>query len=201
MRSRRTAAAGRFVKSLKCVLSLVTGLACLFISTPAVAAVTLPSLFGDHMVVQRNMEVPIWGTDTANQSITVKLGTQQATATAGADGKWTVRLPAQDAGGPFSMTVTGSSTVTVADVYVGEVWIGSGQSNMDYRVHCTFGPPCGLNNEAAEIAAANYPLIRFANIPWSPSATPRAFSSAPARLVCVCGSANSGSTFSGPSWS
>ena len=172
MRSRRTAAAGRFVKSLKRVLFLLPGLACLSISTPAAAAVTLPSLFSDHMVVQRNMEVPIWGTDAANQSITVKLGTQQATATTGSDGKWTVRLPAQDAGGPFSMTVTGSSTVTVADVYVGEVWIGSGQSNMDYRVHCTFAG-CGLNNEAAEIAAANYPLIRSANIPWNPSSTPR----------------------------
>ena len=98
MRSRRTAAAGRFVKSLKRVLFLLPGLACLSISTPAAAAVTLPSLFSDHMVVQRNMEVPIWGTDAANQSITVKLGTQQATATTGSDGKWTVRLPAQDAG-------------------------------------------------------------------------------------------------------
>jgi sialate O-acetylesterase len=154
------------------VFFFLPGLACLFISTPAAAAVTLPSLFSDHMVVQRNLQVPIWGTDTANQSITVKLGTQQATGTTGSDGKWTVRLPAQDAGGPFSMTVAGSSTVTVADVYVGEVWVGSGQSNMDYRVHCTFAG-CGLNNEAAEIAAANYPLIRFANIPWSPSATPR----------------------------
>jgi sialate O-acetylesterase len=135
------------------------------------AAVTLPSLFGDHMVVQRNMEVPIWGTDTANQSITVKLGTQQATATTGSDGKWTVRVPAQDAGGPFSMTVTGSSTVTLADVYVGEVWIGSGQSKNDYRVHCTYAGS-GLNNEAAEIAAANYPLIRSWTAPWNPSAKP-----------------------------
>ena len=160
----KTLARGLFV--------LATALACLFASTPSAAAVTLPSLFSDHMVVQRNMAVPIWGTDTANQSITVKLGTQQATATTGSDGKWTVRVPAQDAGGPFSMTVTGSSTVTVADVYVGEVWIGSGQSNMDFRVHCTFAG-CVLNNEAAEIAAANYPLIRFANIPWNPSATPR----------------------------
>ena len=163
---------GQFVKAFTRVLvSLATALACLSISGPAMAAVTLPSLFGDHMVVQRNMEVPIWGTDTANQSITVKLGTQQATATTGSDGKWTVRVPAQDAGGPFSMTVTGSSTVTLADVYVGEVWIGSGQSNIDYRVHCTFAG-CGLNNEAAEIAAANYPLIRSWTAPWNPSAKP-----------------------------
>jgi sialate O-acetylesterase len=149
-----------------------TVLLCLSVSAPAVAAVTLPSLFGDHMVVQRNIAVPVWGTATANESITVKLGTQQATATAGADGKWTVHLPAQDAGGPFSMTVTGSSTVTIADVYVGEVWVGSGQSNMGYTVHCTYGAPCGLTNEAQEIAAANYPLIRSWTAPWNPSAKP-----------------------------
>lgn len=114
------------------ILSMgLTCLTCLSVSTPALAAVTLPTLFSDHMVVQRNLQVPVWGTETANQSITVKLGTQQATGKAGTDGKWTVRLPAQDAGGPFSMTVTGSSTVTVADAYVGEVWIGSGQSNME----------------------------------------------------------------------
>ena len=172
MRAGRTLAQGRLVRVLKRASSVLAGLACLFVSAPATAAVTLPSLFGAHMVVQRNMEVPVWGTDTANTSVTVKLGTQQATGTTGADGKWTVRLPAQDAGGPFSMTVTGSSTVTVADVYVGEVWIGSGQSNMGYTVHCTYGAPCGLNNEAQEIAAANYPLIRSWTAPWQPSSKP-----------------------------
>ena len=86
MQNRRTASQGWAVRTFTPVL---TALTCLFLSTPAMAAVTLPSLFGDHMVVQRNMEVPIWGTDTANQSVTVKLGTQQATATTGSDGKWT----------------------------------------------------------------------------------------------------------------
>ena len=180
MQNRRTASQGWAVRTFTPVL---TALTCLFISTPAMAAVTLPSLFGDHMVVQRNMEVPIWGTDTANQSVTVKLGTQQATATTGSDGKWTVRVPAQDAGGPFSMTVTGSSTVTVADVYVGEVWIGSGQSNMGYTVHCSYGAPCGLTNETQEIAAANYPLIRSWTAPWNPSAKPLDASSLKASWV------------------
>jgi len=172
MRAGRTLDQSRFVRTLKIALSVLAGLACLFVSAPTTAAVTLPSLFGAHMVVQRNMEVPVWGTDTANTSVTVKLGAQQATGTAGSDGKWTVRLPAQDAGGPFSMTVTGSSTVTMADVYVGEVWIGSGQSNMGYTVHCSYGAPCGLNNETQEIADANYPLIRSWTAPWQPSSKP-----------------------------
>jgi sialate O-acetylesterase len=146
----------------------LTGVA---VSTPAMAAVTLSSLFSDHMVAQREMEVPVWGTDTASQSITVKLGTQQATGTAGSDGKWTVRLPAQAAGGPFDMTVTGSSTVTVADVYVGEVWLGTGQSNMGYTMQCGYSG-CAMKDAATEIAAANYPLIRTTNFSGRPSATP-----------------------------
>ena len=172
MRTARTANQGRSARiSRRVLLIFSTGMLWLGTQTPAAAAVTLPGLFSDHMVVQRNMEVPVWGTDTANQSITVKLGTQQATGTAGADGKWTVRLPAQDAAGPLSMTVTGSSTVTVADVYVGEVWVGSGQSNMGYTMQCGYAG-CAMKDAATEIAAANYPLIRTTNIQVKPSANP-----------------------------
>jgi sialate O-acetylesterase len=151
-------------------LALVALASLLFI-IPCYPAVTLPSLFSDHMVLQRDMAVPIWGTATTGESITVKLGSQQASTKSGADGKWLVRLPAQGAGGPFDMTVTGSTTVTVKDIYLGEVWIATGQSNMDYRVHCTFSG-CKLNNETQEIAAADFPLIRSCNIPFAPSDKP-----------------------------
>ncbi|MDP9152304.1 MAG: hypothetical protein M3O36_20455 [Myxococcota bacterium] len=153
------------------LLSLGVALACLAASRHALAAVNVTSLFSDQMVVQRDMPVPIWGTATPGEMVTVQLGAQQATAQAGGTGKWLARIPAQAAGGPFVMTVTGSSTVTVQDVYVGEVWLASGQSNMDYRVHCTFAG-CALNNEATEVANANYPLIRSCNVPYSPSLTP-----------------------------
>ncbi|MDP9002393.1 MAG: sialate O-acetylesterase [Myxococcota bacterium] len=159
------------VKTLSRLLALAVGLACVAASGRTLAAVSLTSLFSDHMVVQRDMAVPVWGTATPNETINVTLGAQQASATAAADGKWMVRIPAQPAGGPFDMTVAGTSTVTVRDVYVGEVWLASGQSNMDYRVHCTFAG-CMLNNELQEIAAANYPLIRSCNVPYAPSATP-----------------------------
>lgn len=143
----------------------------LIVPLPMQAAVGLPSLFSDHMVLQRELAVPVWGTAAANENVTIKLGTQLAAAKAGADGKWLARLPPQPAGGPFDMTVTGSNTVTIKDVYLGEVWIASGQSNMDYRVRCAFSG-CKLANEAQEIAAADYPLIRSCNIPFAPSAVP-----------------------------
>lgn len=140
-------------------------------TSSAAAAVTLPSLFSDHMVVQRDLQVPIWGTAAAGEVVSVRLGSQEGEATTDANGKWMVRLAAQPAGGPYTMSVAGASSVTVNDVYVGEVWLASGQSNMDYRVTCTFAG-CALNNAAAEIAAADYPLIRTSNIPFAPSATP-----------------------------
>jgi sialate O-acetylesterase len=148
-----------------------TSLAYLAQAEPALAAVTLPSVFSDHMVVQREMPVPVWGTAEPGEAVQVSLGAEQAAATAGADGKWMVRLAAQPAGGPFELSVSGANRLDVQDVFIGEVWLASGQSNMDYRVHCTFAG-CALQNEAAEVAAADHPLIRSANVPYAPSATP-----------------------------
>jgi sialate O-acetylesterase len=149
----------------------------------ALATVAVPGIFSSHMVVQREMAVPIWGTAAANEKVTVKLGTQQADFTTGSDGKWKVNIPSQPAGGPFDLTITGTNTLTLTDVYVGEVWVGSGQSNMDYRVNCTFSG-CEMNNEAAEIAAANYPLIRSINIEFKPNAKPTAAMTTQKWMVC-----------------
>jgi sialate O-acetylesterase len=76
------------------------------------------------------------------------------------------------AGGPYTLTIKGNNTITITDVYIGEVWLCSGQSNMDMRMLCTFAG-CYLNNAAVEIAAANYPLIRSCNVPWAPNKTPQ----------------------------
>ncbi len=147
-----------------------------FSAAPALAAVAMQGLFGDHMVLQRDMPIPIFGAAAPNEAITVKLGAGQAAGKAGADGRFLIRLPAQAAGGPFELSVAGATTVTFKDVYVGEVWIASGQSNMDYRVDCKIGwatcnPP--LKDMAKEVAAANYPLIRSINIAFKPNAKPQ----------------------------
>jgi sialate O-acetylesterase len=93
--------------------------------------------------------------------VTVTLNGQKQTATTGADGKWMVRLTDLKAGGPYEMTIAGSNTITVKDVLVGEVWLGSGQSNMEFTVSQKVARFAGLLNEEQEIAAANYPKLRM----------------------------------------
>ncbi|MCE0496358.1 MAG: sialate O-acetylesterase [Methylacidiphilales bacterium] len=102
--------------------------------TPAPAAVRLPAVLSSHMVLQQGMAVPIWGTADPNEAVTVKFRDQQKTATADAQGKWMVKLDPLKPGGPDTLTISGSNTITLDDVLVGEVWLGSGQSNMDTLV-------------------------------------------------------------------
>src|SRR5262245_42872020 len=100
----------------------------------ALAEVRLPAIFSDHMVLQRGMEVPVWGWAAPGEEVTVAIAGQSKKATAQADGKWMVRLSKIDAAGPMQLTVKGANTLTVEDVLAGEVWLCSGQSNMAFRV-------------------------------------------------------------------
>jgi sialate O-acetylesterase len=160
---------------MKILIALVSAAAAVLMSVAQAAAdVALPHIFSDHMVVQQGMPVPVWGTASAGEAVTVTLGGSKATVTAGDDGKWMVKLPALPAGGPFEMTVAGSNTVTIHDVLVGEVWLCSGQSNMDFTVAKT--PKyyfAGTANETAEVQAANYPQVRMFSGEWVKSATPQ----------------------------
>jgi sialate O-acetylesterase len=130
----------------------------------ASAEVKPSALFSDHMVLQSGVPVPIWGTSGAGEKITVKFKGQTRSATSDASGKWMVRLGKQKAGGPFEMTISGNGVgeppIVVKDILVGEVWLGSGQSNMDFTVGTTTRHYfAGVKNEAEEVAAANYPQI------------------------------------------
>ncbi len=132
----------------------------LFSAAPSMGGVKLNRLFSDHMVLQQGAEVPVWGTADPGERVTVAFGSQTRATTAGDDGKWLVRLSDLKAGGPSVLTVSGKETRTVEDVYVGEVWLCSGQSNMDMSVAREDRYWCGVDNEAEEVAAAHYPLIR-----------------------------------------
>ena len=139
----------------------------LWLATLASAQVKPSPLFSDHMVLQSGMPVPIWGTADPAEKVTIKLNGQTRSATADASGKWTVRLTKLKAGGPFEMTIAGNKAgdapILVKDVLVGEVWLGSGQSNMQFYVSKN-GPghaPYGLLDEDKEIAAATYPQLRM----------------------------------------
>jgi sialate O-acetylesterase len=128
------------------------------------AQVKPSDLFSDHMVLQNGMSVPIWGTAAPGEKITVSIEGQTRSATADTSGKWTVRLLKLKSGGPFEMTIAGSageSPITVNDVLVGEVWLASGQSNMQFTVSKAHASYAGMLDEAKEIAAASYPQLRM----------------------------------------
>ncbi len=148
------------------VLCFVFGLSSAF------ANIKLASPFCDHMVLQHNAIVPIWGWADAGETVTVKLGKQTKTIIADANGKWMIKLAKIKAGGPYTLTVTGNNSIVINDVYAGEVWLCSGQSNMDMTVAREDRYWCGVINEKEEVANANYPFIRVFDTDFTPNASP-----------------------------
>ncbi len=125
----------------------------------AQADVKLPHVIASHMVLQRDRPLPIWGWADPSEEITVRLDDATATATADAQGNWKVVLPAVTADGKaHRMTVSGKNKIELDDILIGDVWIGSGQSNMELGLTM-----CQKGKE--EVAAANYPKIRLLLIP------------------------------------
>jgi sialate O-acetylesterase len=95
------------------------------------ADIRLPPAFASHMVLQRDQEIPVWGYADPAAKIAVQLGEKQATAQADERGRWELRLPAMPAGGPYAMTLTGKRRLVLDDILIGDVWLCSGQSNME----------------------------------------------------------------------
>src|SRR3954463_10866473 len=102
----------------------VTACLCIFVAS-SYANVRLPKLVGDHMVLQRDAKLPIWGWADKGEKVTVNFQGKSYPAKPGSDGKWAVMLPAMPAGGPYQMTIKGKNTITIADILLGDVWIGS----------------------------------------------------------------------------
>ncbi|MDP4291173.1 MAG: sialate O-acetylesterase, partial [Bacteroidota bacterium] len=144
-------------------------LLCILLTGNINANVKLASPFGDHMVLQRNKTVPVWGTASPGEKVTITFNTQKKSIVTGADGTWRVNLSKLNAGGPYTMIVKGTNTLTLQDVYVGEVWLCSGQSNMDFTVAREDRYWCGVFNEKEEVSNANYPLIRVFDTDFTPS--------------------------------
>jgi sialate O-acetylesterase len=136
--------------------------ACLFLAALAAAAplaadVRLPALIGDNMVLQSGVPVRIWGKADAGERVTVKFRSESVSTVADASGKWAAYLSPMRPGGPFEMTISGKNSLTLRNVLIGEVWVGSGQSNMAWLLS-------NANNAEQEIAQANYPRIRLFNV-------------------------------------
>jgi hypothetical protein len=131
-------------------------------ATPAWAEVRLPAIFSDHMVVQQDKPLAIWGWANAGEEVTITLGDAAAKATPDVSGKWSAKLDKiKPSARPLTLTVKGGNTLTANDVLVGEVWLCSGQSNMAFQVART-------DRTEQEQAAANFPQIRMFTVARNP---------------------------------
>jgi sialate O-acetylesterase len=142
------------------------------------AQVTLPSLFADHMVIQRGEPVHAWGMAAPKESVSVAFRGETKSTVADELGRWSLYLSQGEAGGPFTMEIKGTNTIQLSDVLVGDVWVASGQSNMEF-------PMKDLNNPGAEIAAAKYPKIRIFMVKHRPSSFPRSDAEAKSWALCT----------------
>lgn len=127
-------------------------------SATAMADVTLPNIFGEHMVLQRSQKNKVWGKAAAGEEVTVSIASQSHKTKAGADGAWSVMLDPMEVGEPLTLSVKGKNEIKFGDVLVGEVWICSGQSNMQWSVNSS-------NDPDLEKAAAKHPKLRMINFP------------------------------------
>ncbi|MCL6101898.1 MAG: sialate O-acetylesterase [Bacteroidetes bacterium] len=147
-------------KNLKLLLVL------LFFSATANAQVTLPPFFNCNMVLQQGIPIPVWGWASPGEKVSVTFNNKTVTTKTGKDGKWKVSLPSMNYGGPYKMVVKGKNLRTIENILIGEVWVCSGQSNMEFKLS-------SANNADAEIAASNYPEIRLFTVKRRMAQTPQ----------------------------
>jgi sialate O-acetylesterase len=141
-------------------------LAATMISSMGFADVRLPNIFGDNMILQRDKPIPVWGWADKNEKITIQFNQQTQTVKADKNGQWKVLLHPEKAGGPYNLSVKGKNALTLHDILMGDVWICSGQSNMEFHVNDVF-------NADKEKAASANPEIRHFYLPKDISATPK----------------------------
>jgi sialate O-acetylesterase len=137
------------------------------LAATAQAEVRLSTVFGDHMVLQRDRPLRLWGQATPGQTLTVELAGRKASTRVGADGRWRVQLAPLPAGGPHRLRVKGDETVELRDVLIGDVWLLGGQSNMEW-------PLAQTDTGAQEIASPQNPQLRHLRVPHRASVKPEA---------------------------
>jgi sialate O-acetylesterase len=134
------------------------------------AQITLPKVFGDSMVLQRGIKIPVWGNSTPGALVVAKLGNVQATAKADQQGKWQIKFPIFKTGGPYTLEITElgkpGSKIELKGILIGDVWLASGQSNMEWQVQ-------QAKDANKEIANANFPNIRFLVVEHSKQVKPQ----------------------------
>lgn len=139
--------------------------AMLFFALPLLADVRLPHVIGANMVLQRDQPIQIWGWADPGERIQVNFAGQRASVRAGVDGTWQVSLKAMAAGGPHVMEIRGKNTIQLDNILMGDVWVASGQSNMEWRLSLT-------ENAEQAIEEADHPTIRLFTVPRRTSTVP-----------------------------
>jgi sialate O-acetylesterase len=137
------------------------------LAATAQAEVRLSEVFGEHMVLQRDRPLNIWGHATPGQTLTVELGGHKASTRVAADGRWRVQLAALPAGGPHHLRVSGDQTIELSDVLIGDVWLLGGQSNMEFTLGASDTGP-------EEVASPQDPQLRQLRVPLRASVRPEA---------------------------
>ncbi len=159
------------------VFMMLLALAC----STAGAQTKLPVIFSDHMVLQQKMKIPVWGTSVPGRTVSVQFHQQRKTTRVDAQGHWRVILNPVPAGGPYELVVWSSDTLRFRNVMVGEVWLCSGQSNMEMPLVSTWAK---VNNFQAEVAAAHHPNLRLLIIKRARSTRPRTSADTEGWKVC-----------------
>ncbi|HUH19034.1 sialate O-acetylesterase [Albibacterium sp.] len=133
----------------------------IFSTSSAFADIKLPQLISDHMVLQRDIKLKIWGWASPKEKISVDFNGKKGKAVTDADGNWSLELPAMKAGGPYTMILKGNNQITLSDIYIGDVWFASGQSNMVLPMERL------KERYPDEVAHDNFPEIRNFFVPTS----------------------------------
>jgi len=138
---------------------------CLLPADVVFAEVSLPSVFSDNMVLQRGQPITVWGKANAGETVSVAIDTLKAVTVAGVNGGWSLKLGPMEAGGPYDLVAAGLDTVTVTNVMIGDVWVCSGQSNMQWSLD-------RVRDAEEDIANADFPDIRLFSAPRLSSESP-----------------------------
>ena len=143
---------------MKKTIRITAGLILIFFSTLfAKANISMPDIFSDNMVLQQKSQVTFWGWARPFEEVTIRTGwsTEEVKITTGSQGTWELKVKTPVAGGPYKIKISGYNEIVFENVLIGEVWLCSGQSNMEWTA------TAGIDNQEEEIKNANYPNIRF----------------------------------------
>jgi sialate O-acetylesterase len=158
----------------KCYIFWLMQVACVVGWTGAQAAVRVPSLFGDNMVLQRESTVEIWGWADPGETVRISAGWMKAgaSAVAGGDGVWRTTIVTGEAGGPWTMTIAGANRIQLKNVMLGEVWVCSGQSNMEYTIAMLGGWSGGFVADREDLVTRGYRQLRLFTVARDTSSVP-----------------------------